>query len=241
MWALFLSALSLGFLGSFHCVGMCGPIALALPVHSKSNVFKIAGISVYNLGRIITYTLLGAIFGLFGESFSFFGFQQQLSITIGVVLLLSILLPLIFKNNFSISNPINVFISRIKSRMGKLFKSQKISSLYLIGLLNGLLPCGFVYLAIAGAMASGSILNGALFMLFFGLGNTPAMFSVAWISQLISLNVRNTIKKAVPVFVVFMAVLFILRGLNLGIPYVSPKFDTAKSVTEKPTAIPCHK
>ncbi|MES2838261.1 MAG: sulfite exporter TauE/SafE family protein [Bacteroidota bacterium] len=241
MWTLFISALSLGFLGSFHCVGMCGPIALALPVHSKSNAFKIAGISVYNFGRIITYTLLGAIFGLFGESFSFFGFQQQLSITIGVVLLLSILLPLIFKNSFSISNPINVFISKIKSLMGKLFKSQKISSLYLIGLLNGLLPCGFVYLAIAGAMASGSILNGALFMLFFGLGNTPAMFSVAWISQLISLNMRNTIKKAVPVFVVFMAVLFILRGLNLGIPYVSPKFDTAKSATEKPTAIPCHK
>lgn len=210
------AAISLGFLGSFHCVGMCGPIALALPVHKKPPLLKNTLIIVYNLGRIITYATFGLLAGVVGESFVMAGFQQGFSIAVGVILLASVFLP--FKNSLSGYS----FFLWIKTTFNRLFSKGTQSSLFIVGLLNGFLPCGLVYVGIAGAAATGDILKGALFMAAFGLGTAPMMFALPLIGSSISASSRNTIRKATPVFVTVMALLLVLRGLNLGIPYLSP-------------------
>ncbi len=229
-----IAAISLGLLGSFHCVGMCGPLALALPIHHKSTSFKIISVLAYNIGRALTYFLLGVFFGLIGQGFAIFGLQQILSITLGSLILLSIILPKLFHLNF-LNNPgWQSLVSKLKMAMSGFITNANASSFLGIGLLNGLLPCGLVYMAITGAIATGSILNGGLFMAFFGLGTIPAMFSMMWFGQLISIRFRSGIRKAFPYMISLIAIMMILRGLNLGIPYVSPKTGSDK------TGVSCH-
>lgn len=233
----FIAAISLGFLGSFHCIGMCGPIALALPVNHYSSFKKYSGIFLYNAGRIITYTFLGLLFGLLGQSFFIGGLQQGVSIGIGVLLLASIILPNLSFINTQHFSFLYRFINTLKNQLGRLFDKKGIHFLFFIGLLNGLLPCGLVYLGIAGAIATGHYLKGAEFMFYFGLGTAPIMFAVSILGQFISLRFRNAIRKTVPVMVSIMAVMLIIRGLNLGIPYLSPQFEKQShkvSCCEKP-------
>lgn len=233
--SLLIAAFSLGLLGSFHCIGMCGPIALALPVHHYTPLKKHAGIVVYNLGRLLTYSILGLLFGLLGQSFFIGGFQQFLSIGIGVLLLLSVILSKTASTGRFGVNMIYPIVNRIKHHLGNLFNRKGLRFLFLIGLLNGLLPCGLVYLGIAGAIASGNYINGAGFMFYFGLGTLPVMYLVAFLGQFIHVTYRNLIRKSMPYLVSFMAILFIIRGLNLGIPYVSPSFE------EKSNTVSCCK
>jgi len=231
------TAIALGFLGSFHCVGMCGPIALALPINQNSLLSKVAGVLIYNFGRMVTYALFGELFGLVGQSFVIAGYQQALSITLGIALLIMVLLPNQLVVRFKITSTIYSFIGKIKQQLGSLFKKKSYSSLFFIGTLNGLLPCGLVYLGITGAIATGSSLQGSLFMALFGLGTFPAMIVLSLLGNTISINFRSKIRKAVPAFVVVMALLLILRGMNLGIPYVSPQMSATKAVCDKC----CHK
>ena len=235
---LIIAAISLGLLGSFHCIGMCGPMALALPVHQYSPFKKYAGIFLYNLGRVTTYTFLGVVFGLLGQSFFLGGFQQILSIVIGILLLLSVI--------FSTSKTLNstkglafiyTFVNSVKNQLGNLFNKKGLHFLFFIGLLNGLLPCGLVYLGIAGAIATGHYIKGAEFMFYFGIGTMPIMYAVAFLGQFITLKYRNGIRHAMPYVVSVMAVMLIVRGLNLGIPYLSPQFEKEShkvSCCEKP-------
>lgn len=213
------AAIALGFLGSFHCIGMCGPIALALPVHQKPPVLKYFLILLYNFGRIVTYSLFGLLAGVVGESFAIAGLQQSLSIAIGLILLATVFLSF----NYSFSG--YGFFLWLKSKLSRLFSKSTQSSLFIIGLLNGFLPCGLVYAALAGAAATGDIVKGALFMAAFGLGTVPMMFALPVIGHSISFLRKNGIRKIVPVVVTVMALLLILRGLNLGIPYVSPAIN----------------
>lgn len=222
--SLLIAAISLGLLGSFHCIGMCGPIALALPVHQFSSFKKYLGILLYNVGRIITYAFLGLLFGSLGQSFYLGGFQKVLSITLGVALLISVLITNTNWIKISNSTFIYSFVNSVKFQLGNLFNRKGLHFLFLIGLLNGLLPCGLVYLGIAGAIATGSVIKGAEFMFYFGLGTVPVMYAVAFLGQFISLKYRNFIRQTMPVVVSMMAVLLIIRGLNLGIPYLSPEF-----------------
>ncbi|SIO54455.1 sulfite exporter TauE/SafE family protein [Chitinophaga niabensis] len=207
-------ALLLGFMGSFHCIGMCGPIALTLPVRHLSGPRKIAGILLYNFGRIVAYMFMGVIFGWLGKQFFLGGLQQWLSISLGTLLLLVVL----FQKRMHFF-PQLVFVKKI---LGKLLAQQRFSTLFGIGFFNGFLPCGLVYLGIAGALATGGILHGMIFMGAFGAGTLPAMMAVTWFSQLISIPIRQRIRQMIPVMITIMAVLLILRGLNLGIPYISP-------------------
>jgi sulfite exporter TauE/SafE len=223
------AAISLGLLGSLHCVGMCGPLALALPVHHKNISFKIVSIFSYNLGRALTYFLLGVFFGLIGQGFAIFGLQQILSISIGALILVSILIPKVFRFDLLKNPGWQISVSRLKSKISNYINDAGTASFLIIGMLNGLLPCGLVYMAIAGAIATGNSLNGGLFMAFFGVGTIPAMFAIMWFGQLISIKFRSGIRKAFPYMISVIAIMMILRGLNLGIPYLSPKMDTNKA------------
>jgi sulfite exporter TauE/SafE len=219
-----IAAILMGSAGSFHCVGMCGPIAIALPLGKSSWWSRSGGALLYNLGRTITYGLLGVVFGIIGEGFSMAGFQRWISITMGALMIASVIFPSLTHGMNSGSGYFS-FMSSIKSRLQKLFQKQSKSSLFVIGLLNGLLPCGLVYMAIAGAIATGSVMNSVTFMLVFGLATIPMLFAVSMIGSLASSKLRTIINKLIPVIVVIVGAIFILRGLMLGIPYLSPSED----------------
>lgn len=217
------AGLVIGFIGSFHCVGMCGPIALALPVPVSDNLRFYAGRVIYNFGRILSYALMGILVGFISEKLVISGFQQILSISLGILILIIVLIPQKFRNKIFTAGIIQKLINPVKIGIGSLFQQKSYSSFFSIGFLNGFLPCGFVYAGLAGAISTGNTFNGMLFMVFFGLGTFPAMFTVSIFSKFIKIGFRKKLSKLVPVFAIFLAVLFIMRGMNLGIPYVSPK------------------
>lgn len=231
-----LAGLGIGLLGSFHCIGMCGPIALSLPVYGKSQLEKIFLIVLYNLGRASTYACFGLLFGYIGTQFSVFGYQQIFSIIVGVLILFSVFFGRMFVARFSFFQS---FLHKIKYTLAKLLQSEKqVYSYYFIGILNGLLPCGLVYIAIASAMVLGNVFASAAFMFMFGLGTFPLMMSIMVFGKFISVSTRKKIQKLIPVFVVFTGCILILRGANLGIPYLSPKAPINSSEILQ---IKCHK
>ena len=231
---MFFTALVLGLLGSFHCVGMCGPIAFMLPVDHTNSVKKITQISVYHIGRLISYSIIGLVFGLVGKSLYIFGLQQQLSIAIGVLMIIMVLIPYKTFNNYNFSKPIYKLVSKVKTALGNALQKKTADTFLTIGFLNGFLPCGLVYMALFAAIATGSILQGSLYMLIFGLGTIPLMTTAIYFGSFLKGSVRQKIQKAIPVFVILIGVLFILRGLGLGIPYISPTpvYDTVNAAAE---------
>jgi sulfite exporter TauE/SafE len=216
------SALIFGLLGSFHCVGMCGPIAFMLPVDRKNPVKRAFQLMSYHAGRILTYSVLGLVFGIVGKSFNLFGIQQQLSIIIGVLMIVVILIPTKIFNKYNFSRPLYKAVGKVKSSMGIALKKKDPGTFFTIGYLNGLLPCGLVYMAIFGALASGGAWEGGLYMAVFGLGTIPLMTTAIYLGNFLKGKAKQRIVKMIPVFVVIVGVLFIVRGLGLGIPYVSP-------------------
>lgn len=215
-----LTAFLLGLMGSLHCVGMCGPIALSLPLRGETIVQKIWGSTLWSTGRIVTYSLMGALFGLIGEGFKLLGYQQIISITMGILMILSVLLPALFKK-FTFGYLISVF-DPIRRGMQRLFQEKNNKALFLIGLFNGLLPCGLVYLAIAGAIGSADLLTAIGYMVLFGLGTLPLLLVISLLGNIVSQAIRKQINRVIPLVVLLIGILFILRGLSLGIPYLSP-------------------
>jgi sulfite exporter TauE/SafE len=230
------SALILGLLGSLHCVGMCGPIAFMLPVDRSNSFKKVSQIGVYHVGRLLAYSLIGLVFGLVGKSLYIFGFQQQLSIAIGVLMIILVLLPYKMVGKYNLSRPLQTIITKVKSNLGQALKKKTADTFITIGFLNGFLPCGLVYMAVFGAVATGSLLEGSLYMLLFGLGTIPLMTSAIYLGKFLNTTVKQRIQKAIPIVVVLIGALFILRGLGLGIPYISP----APVVEMASSAMDCH-
>jgi sulfite exporter TauE/SafE len=216
------AAFMIGLLGSLHCLGMCGPIALALPVRTTNRLIKLYKYLVYNFGRILTYASLGLIIGFVGRGFAIAGLQEIISISTGVLIIASVAI---------IHNPLNSkFLNRytatikasLKSAFQIYFKRTGIFSLFILGVLNGLLPCGMVYMAMLGALATGSSIAGAGFMAAFGLGTVPMMLSVSLMGNIISERVKSIFLRATPILACMIGVLLIVRGLSLNIPYISP-------------------
>lgn len=212
------TAFLLGLVGSLHCAGMCGPLALALPVTGGGFLSSLAGRVFYNLGRVVTYCALGLVFGLVGQTIALAGFQRWVSIVAGSILLLGLL----FSRRLPLAGPINTLVYRLKNRMGGLLRTRSLGALGLLGLLTGLLPCGLVYVACAGAAATANLASAVQFMACFGLGTFPLMLALSMSGKLVPMPVRSKLVKAVPVAVFVLSILLILRGLSLGIPYVSP-------------------
>jgi sulfite exporter TauE/SafE len=209
---------------------MCGPIALSIPVHQYSEWKKNLGVLLYNLGRTFTYGLLGLIVGFIGQSLYFFKLQQYFSIIVGVVILLFILsnywkIKFHFKKRMQFS-----FNKFLQSKLAFLLQKRKVQHLFLIGVLNGLLPCGMVYLALTAAAATGNFTSSTLFMLAFGIGTAPLMYAFISLGKFFSNTYRIFLQKSVPIMLALMAVLLIVRGLNLGIPYLSPQIETYKQI-----------
>jgi sulfite exporter TauE/SafE len=228
-----LSALVLGLMGSFHCAGMCGPIAIALPLHGNSIPQKLFGGTLYNLGRTLTYGVMGAIFGLLGQGVEMLGFQQKISVIMGAIMIISVIFPSLFRNQYNMKKSWFSLVGKLKKSIGKLFSVRSFSSLFFIGLLNGLLPCGLVYMAIAGAIGTGEVVLGSLYMIMFGLGTIPMMLSIALAGNILNAAIRHKINRLIPVLVVVVGIFFILRGLSLGIPYLSPPREKIEKKFEK--------
>lgn len=216
------TAFFFGLISSFHCIGMCGPIAMMLPVDQNNSTKKATQVLTYHMGRLTAYATIGLVFGLVGKGFFMAGIQQNLSVFIGIAMIAVVLIPekIVAKHNFS--KPVFVLLSKIKTALGGQFRNKSYQSLFTIGVLNGFLPCGMVYVALFGAIAMQNAGFGVLYMILFGLGTVPMMSSVVYINSYLTLPIRNKIQKVIPYVAVLIGVLFILRGLGLGIPYVSP-------------------
>lgn len=220
LWTAFI----LGMFGSLHCVGMCGPIVLALPVYKGAPLKLIISRVLYNSGRILTYGIFGAIIGILGESLSFAGIQQKLSIIAGTLIIIFA----IFSNKkFSSIFDKGLFgINQIvKQKIGNFIRKRSVLSSFVVGFSNGFLPCGLVYLAIGGAFATGTFSGSVFYMILFGLGTSFAMFAFGIASNYFGLRFRMSFNKLIPYVAVFLGLLLIIRGLNLGIPYLSPLID----------------
>jgi sulfite exporter TauE/SafE len=221
-----LAGFALGIAGSMHCVGMCGPLALLLPTSQR---FPGAYISnfLYQFGRVITYVLLGAFFGGIMEWLDIRKFEQWISLTIGIVFLL------IWANEFfnKSSNLLGFISNWVNKKFASTLNEGGAFKWLIAGMLNGLLPCGLVYGALLGSLGMGSWLNGILFMFGFGLATMPALLAVTFTKHLINSRVKLNLQKLMPFWLLIMGILFVLRGANLGIPFLSPKFSHSADIS----------
>ena len=214
---------------------MCGPIAFVLPVDKTNKIKTFFGTSLYHIGRLLSYSLIGFLFGLLGKGLYLAGFQQRLSILIGVVMILIVLIPTRSLNKFHLTRPLYKIIGQVKTKLGLYLNKSSMKALFSIGFFNGFLPCGLVYMALLGSISMGSATEGALYMAVFGLGTVPLMTGAVYLGNFLKISVRNKIQKAIPIFVVIIGLLFILRGMGLGIPYVSPA-DTQLLISNDPNS-----
>ncbi len=231
------TALFLGFLGSFHCVGMCGPIALAVG-GSSSNKFLFNKI-LYNLGRSLTYALLGLVVGGLGFSLALAGIQQGISVSMGILV---VLLSLSYKkaDQFLAIPALSGVVRWIKSRLSFFLKSGSKTAFFSTGLINGLLPCGMVYMALVVAMGMQSPIQGAWYMLFFGLGTIPMLLALMVSGSLLPAIRRQQIQKVIPYFGIVIGILMVFRGLGLGIPGLSPEIATFDYGNQQVEITMCH-
>ncbi len=228
---LFITALTLGFLGSIHCAGMCGPLMLFHFSGINREAFFIKFI-IYQISRVLGYALLGMMFGQLGFIGHLIGIQQIISLVAGIVLLFigySYFFPFSWKFNFD---------AQIFSFLNGLIRhtSSPIQKFFIAGFINGFLPCGFSFIALSFATTTYSMLYGALFMIFFGLANIPALLAVSLISQKVKSS-RSIGKYIMPVLALITGTLLVLRSMNLNIPYISPNIQLGKQMP----IIECHK
>lgn len=238
MNALLITGFILGLSSSLHCVGMCGPIAMAIPVDRSNNGRILFGALQYNLGRVVTYSILGAIVGSMGLTLNTFGILQWLSIIAGVFLILFAWRKYLQRFIFGKIPGIN-FQFGLNKMLGKVIRSKSPVKLLFLGGLNGLLPCGMVFAALLNAILTGEIIQSSLAMAMFGLGTLPAMLAVTFASNKIGTALRGKLSRVVPILLTVVGLLIVLRGMNLNIPYLSPEvkiteYDSTSDDTTKP-------
>jgi len=228
MISILLTGLIIGLTSNLHCIGMCGPLTLIIPVNRKSKLTIFFGVLIYNIGRILTYSILGLLVGFIGMSLNLFVSIQIISIVLGMLMLLFAWSPyfkeLLFIEQFS--NKIGLFVSQ---NFSKLNQNKTSFSPFFFGMLNGLLPCGMVYLGLMNALSTGNLFISVLSMTFFGLGTIPVMLIFAYFMQSINAKYKSNLNKLLPYFITIAALLTIARGLNLGIPFISPKVKMENS------------
>lgn len=225
----------LGATGSLHCIGMCGPLSLALPVHHLAKTKRFFALLTYQMGRIATYSLIGFVLGWTGHRIYIAGYQQWFSIIMGILILAMAAFYFLNKTLIRFS-----FLDKFYFRIQKLIAHFLVSAknplgFFFAGMANGLLPCGMVYIAMASALSFPSVTESTAFMALFGAGTLPAMMMVAYAGQVMRPELRFSFRKAIPYFITVMGILLVLRGLNLGIPFISPHFEADSTQT-----VTCH-
>ncbi|PWJ59256.1 hypothetical protein CLV98_10288 [Dyadobacter jejuensis] len=208
----------MGLLSSFHCLGMCGPIALALPIHGQSQRRQLLGLFSYNFGRALLYACLGALTGTLASALSWIGIFRYLSITAGILMVAYVLWSTRFQASLPTPAPIQKLLSILKKAMGSMLQRKNPMAWFLLGSLNGLVPCGLVYLALMSSMATGGPLEGATFMLLFGIGTMPMMLAVGFFKGLIGPSLRTRMRRLVPVMLTIAGIWLIARGVLIQYP-----------------------
>lgn len=234
----FIAGISFGFIGSGHCIGMCGPLALGLPgSYAEDRLLFVGKRLLYNFGRVITYTMLGLFIGLLGMMIQLAGFQRWLSIGAGIFIILIVLVPRIQRWAQRFESTPSRFFAKLQQPVLNLYRKGSWLSMLSIGLLNGLLPCGFVYMALMTAITAGSVATSMVFMMAFGLGTIPAMFLMSVLGKAVNLKWRRRIQRFVPVGMLIVGILLILRGFSLGVMF-SPDVHDAFLTDEMCRFIP---
>jgi sulfite exporter TauE/SafE len=228
LWTAFL----LGFVGSAHCAGMCGPLALALPHWGRGQTSFVVGRLLYNFGRIVTYAMLGGAFGLLGQGIAVNGLQRWVSLVLGAVILIGVFV----SPRLSRQVPITRAVNWLKASLGSLLQHRAVPAMFGIGLLNGLLPCGLVYVACAAAISTGDVLSGVRYMIAFGLGTVPLLLAISLLGSKLQFVLRFKVQRLIPVSLALVGLLLVLRGMALGIPYVSPELPPQPDAA----AVTCH-
>ena len=230
MFSILTTAFLFGVVSNLHCFGMCGPIILSIPLNRQDKKAVFIGTLQYHTGRILIYSLLGFIVGYIGMGIQLIGILQSVSIIAGFGIIiyawrnhlfngkLEPIFPSALPNNFS------------SKAMGNVLRFNSPIKLGLLGMLNGILPCGMVYAALIAAIITGTPTYAATSMLFFGLGTLPGLLILSYFAQKINGKVRSKINKYLPYILTIVGLMIVLRGMNLGIPYLSPQ---AKIANEK--------
>jgi len=216
------AAVTLGLLGSMHCIGMCGPLVLAVPSTARSRMVFFVERIIYNVGRTVTYGVMGAVLGLIGKGIMV-NVQQDISIVVGVLILVTVGIPLALRSRLEQLSPLKMTYQFVKEKFSALLQKRGTAALFFLGMVNGLLPCGLVYTALIGATAVADLWKSSLFMMVFGMGTIPALVVISMTGRLLTLKYRSLLTRAIPYVSIMVALILILRGLNLGIPLLSPK------------------
>lgn len=224
-----LTGAAVGLLGSLHCVGMCGPLLLALPGTAAARATLFKQRSVYHIGRSLTYASLGALLGTAGGIGQLAGWQGPLSIATGIFVLLMLLVPKLLAGRLGSWSVSKWFVSIFGRLWGRIVQSQRLPDQFLLGALNGLLPCGLTAVALAASFTTGSPLDGAAYMLLFGLGTTPILLGLSLFGHAVSTPVRHKFNRLLPWGTALIGILLVLRGLSLGIPFISPNLESPKT------------
>lgn len=230
------AGLLLGLFSSLHCIGMCGPIALMIPVSKNNKWLRALQIALYHFGRITTYCLLGIVFAIVGKSFSLAGIQQQVSIAIGILLIVLAISSDKVLFNLPVSKFLFSFSQIAKANIASYLKDKNLKAQFLLGFFNGFLPCGMVYAALFAALTMKDAIDTFVFMFLYGIGTVPLMTIVVLFSNSIRMTFGKKLQKLIPLFLIIMGTLFILRGSGLNLPYISPS-GTALFIKQNPN---CH-
>lgn len=216
--ALPLLALTMGLTSSFHCIGMCGPIALALPIQRTGKFKQILSLLSYNGGRALSYAFFGALLGLMGSALAWVGYLRYFSILAGLLMVGYVVFQK--KSDTFLHAPgfWQKSVQSVKRLMAKLLQSGNPFHFLFLGMLNGLLPCGMVYLALISSLATGNMYGGAVYMFVFGLGTLPVMMAVGFFKQLFTPGIRNQMRRATPVIICIAGVWLVARGLMIHYP-----------------------
>ncbi|SEK75041.1 hypothetical protein SAMN05421740_102590 [Parapedobacter koreensis] len=213
-------AFFMGVFGSLHCVAMCGPLVLALPSGHQSRWMTLVNAVVYQVGRVAVYGMLGLLAGFIGNAVETKGWQQGISVVTGL-LLMSVGLLSIWRRRFrGVVRAQQIWVKPVAKWIG--YWLYRPGGYFMVGALNGLLPCGMVYMALVAALSADSAYGGGLFMLLFGLGTWPAMLLVSAMGNVAKRYIRFNLAFWLPVICLLMGGWFLLRGASLDIPYLSP-------------------
>lgn len=210
-----LTALLIGFSGSLHCVGMCSPLAIVVSNLSPRSILTR---TLYNLGRILTYSILGSLVGAFGAIAGLSRYESWLSVGLGATLLLFGVMGVTKLHVPLLTQVLYQFASRLRTFFGSIVKQGSFGSILILGAVNGLLPCGLTYLALAYCITLPNASQGFLFMFLFGLGTLPAMVGAQFVGKFISSRLPIRWQNTTVIVMILLGSLLIVRSAWVHVP-----------------------